>query len=54
MLAKTKQLSVVLATRDSPKQRASRVECTETTTRDYATAEYYNKPLPPPKPNMPA
>ena len=45
MLAKEKQLITVFATRDSPKQGASRAECTEATARDYATAAEYNKPL---------
>ena len=49
MLAKLKQLSVVLTTRDSPKQRVSRAELmqmnfAEATAYDYATAAEYNSP----------
>ncbi len=45
MLTKQKQLSVVFTTKDSPKQRVGRAECTEEIGDDYATAEEYNKPL---------
>ena len=45
MLANQKQLIVVFATRDNPKQRVGRVECTETTANEYATVAEYNKPL---------
>ena len=44
-LLSKKQLSIVFATQDSPKQRARLSEPAQDTDCDYATAAEYNKPL---------